>query len=229
MNLGLSTGPLVHTIFWLLLYVLKSRLLVFLRLMFCTNGSRIQRLSTIFNIFALKLKVRIFHPNLKICFIVFFTIVWFVAHIVSNHYYLSYIMIRCNTMVDIHRPSDSGSRDPDTGAFIQCVDGRDPMIHKLWCHRTDRLCCEVHPTAHIETPAGTTEFFFTEYLSANRRINRIIGEISINNSIQFIRLLEIWGSGLSCISNYRASEATRGWCSTGSTNYTGIWGKSFTN
>ena len=58
-------------------------------------------------------------------------------------------------MGDIRQHSDSGSRALDTGAFIQCVNDRDPMIHELWCHRIDRLCREVHLSARIDIPAGT--------------------------------------------------------------------------
>ena len=43
----------------------------------CTNRSRVQRWLTPFNIFALKLKVVMFHPNFRIIFIVFSTIVFF--------------------------------------------------------------------------------------------------------------------------------------------------------
>ena len=131
-------------------------------------------------------------------------------------------------MGDIWRPSDSGSRYPYPGAFIHCVGNREPMIHKLWCHGIDTLCCKVHHAARIEIPAVTNVEFFTKNLSANGRRNRIIGELSINGIIQFIRLSEIWGSGLPYIANYRAPEITGGWSSTGSTNYTGILSRSYT-
>ena len=85
------------------------------------------------------------------------------------------------------------------------------MIHELWCHRIDGIYPKVHPTARIDIPSGTIEEFITKYLSDNRCRNWIIGEISINGSIQFIRLPEIWVSGLPFIENPRAPEATRGW------------------
>ena len=40
-------------------------------------------------------------------------------------------------MVDIRKPSYYGSGDPDTITLIQFADGREPMIHKLWCHGID--------------------------------------------------------------------------------------------
>ena len=46
---------------------------------------------------------------------------------------------------------------------------------------------------------------------------------SINDIVQFIGLSENWGSELPYIANSRAPETTRGWGSTGSTDYTG-WG-----
>ena len=100
------------------------------------------------------------------------------------------------------------------------------MIHKLWIHRIDRLCHEVPPTSRIDIPAWTIGEFFTEYLSDKGWLNLIIGEIYINGSIKFIRLPEIWVSGLPFIENPRAPEATRGWWITGSTIITESWGRS---
>ena len=126
-------------------------------------------------------------------------------------------------MGDIQRTSDYGIGDPDPGTFIQCVDGRYPVVHKLWCHSIYGICREVHPTVLIEIPDGTIGLFVSEYLSENRRRNRIIGELSINGRVQFIGLSEIWGSVLLHISNPRDPEATSGWCNTGSINSTGGW------
>ena len=64
-------------------------------------------------------------------------------------------MILRNPIGGIWRPSDYGSRAEDPGAFIQYVDGREPVIHELWCHGVGRICHEVHPTARIEIPSGT--------------------------------------------------------------------------
>ena len=77
-------------------------------------------------------------------------------------------------MGDIWRPYDYGGGDPDPGAFIQCVDGREPMIHELWCHGIDGLCRKVHPTLRIEIPSRNIGEFVTKYLSDNRQRNRII-------------------------------------------------------
>ena len=124
-------------------------------------------------------------------------------------------------MGDIRKPYDSSSGDPETGAFIQCVNGIESMINKLWCNGIDRLCREVHPKVRIEILAGTIRELVTEYLSANGLRNRIIGELYINECIQFIRISKIWGNGLPYIANNRSLEATRGWVSTGYTNSIG--------
>ena len=70
-------------------------------------------------------------------------------------------------MGDTRRPFDYGSRDPDPGTFIQCVDGRETMIQELWCPRIDGICHEVHPTACIDIPTVTIRELVTKYLSAN--------------------------------------------------------------
>ena len=103
------------------------------------------------------------------------------------------------------------------------------MIHKLWCHVIYGICHEVHPTARIDIPDVTIGEFFSGILSSNGRHNRIIGELSIIGSVQFIGLSEIWGIGLPYIANPRAPEATRGWSSTLSANSTGCWGGSLIN
>ena len=48
-------------------------------------------------------------------------------------------MIYRAKMDDIRQPSDSGRGDPYPSAFIQYVDGRYPMIKKLWYHGIDGL------------------------------------------------------------------------------------------
>ena len=81
---------------------------------------------------------------------------------------------------------------PETGAFIQCINGREPQIHVLWCHGIDRICHKVLPYQRIEIPDGTVGEFVTDYISKNGRRNQIIGELSINGSVKLIRISEIW-------------------------------------
>ena len=87
------------------------------------------------------------------------------------------------------------ARVPETGAFIQWVNGREPQIHKLWCWEIYRIFRKVHPTARVDIPDENVREFFTKYLRKNGRRNHIIGEFLINGSVRFIGLSEIWGSG----------------------------------
>ena len=100
-------------------------------------------------------------------------------------------MIRHPRMGNIHRPSNYGGRGPETGAFIQCINGLDPQIHKLLCWDINRICLEVHPTACVMIPTGINREFVTEYLSENGWRYQIIGEFSINRSVQFIEISEV--------------------------------------
>ena len=143
---GLTPGLLVHTLFALCLYMMKISLLVFLHLTF----SHQQELSpTHFNTFALKLKFGIYSPNFKISFTVFFTLVLFCAHSIFNIWALSYSITRHAQMGEIWQPSDYGRGPPDPSAFIHFVNSREPMSHKLWCHRIDRIWYKVYPAVHI--------------------------------------------------------------------------------
>ena len=94
-------------------------------------------------------------------------------------------------MGNICRTSKYGSRVSETGAFIQCVNGREPQIHELWCHGIYGIFCKVHPYARIEILDGTVGEFSTDYISENGRRNKVIGKISINGSVQFIGLSQI--------------------------------------
>ena len=161
--------------------------------------NRIQRWSTLLNIFTLILKFGIFHPNIKISFIVFFTVVWFVACSVSNRWSLSCRMILHTPMGAIQKPSDSGSRAPYPGAFILCVDGRDPMIHELWCHRIYGLCCEVRPTARTDTNIMVLTS------SAIRSLEIFLSTAAFNSS-EFLKFGEVVCHMLPIIGLQRLSE-----------------------
>ena len=67
---------------------------------------------------------------------------------------------------------------------------------------------------------------------------KIIGELSINRSVQFICIYDIWGSGFPFIPKPRATYCFNWWGITGDTisngnpgssAVTGIWGESFDN
>ena len=101
----------------------------------------------------------------------------------------------------IHRPSKSGSGVSDTGAFIQCVNGREPQNHEFLCWDIDEMFHEVHLIAHVEILAGTFREFLTYYLSENGRRHQIIGGLIINGSVQFIGLSQIRGSRFPYMAN----------------------------
>ena len=131
-------------------------------------------------------------------------------------------------MVTISRPSDYGSRITETTAFIQCLNGQELQINKLWCHDLDGIWREVHPTAHAEILAGTVREFVNDYLAENGRQIMIIGELSINRSVHFLGFSDqAWVIGLPYIVNLWAQVEAIGW---GSSNYPNkIWGGRINN
>ena len=94
--------------------------------------------------------------------------------------------IQCAPMESIRRPSDSGTRSTDATAFFQCFDGQEPQINEMWCLGLERIIREVHPTARVEVPSGTVRDFVTNYLAENVRRIQIIGQLSVNESVQFL-------------------------------------------
>ena len=114
-------------------------------------------------------------------------------------------------MGDIWRPSDSGIGDPYPCIFIQCVNGRERMAHKLWSHGLYGLVRNVYPTGRVEIPTGTVREFITEYLTPDGWKNKIIGQRSVNGSIKFNGVPEIWGIILPYIANNSLPDAIRGW------------------
>ena len=55
-------------------------------------------------------------------------------------------------MGDIRRPSHYVSGDSDPIIFIQCVNGRYPMAHKLCSHGLDGIGRDVRPTSQVDIP-----------------------------------------------------------------------------
>ena len=70
-------------------------------------------------------------------------------------------------MGSIRKPSNPGSGSTEDTAFIQCVDGKEPHIHELWCLSLDKITREVHPTAQVEDIYGTAGEFVTDYFAKN--------------------------------------------------------------
>ena len=172
-KLGLTPDSLIRTLFAIFLFWWaccwcfgvwnvcadrsQSQRWYFCAWCFCTNRSQVQRWSTLWIILVLKFFIS--PPNFNISFIV---IVWICAHSVSNHCRFSKNMIRRDTMSNIHKPSNYVIGGPDTGNFIQCINGWDPQIHELWFWNINGICCEVHLTACVEIPSGTAIKFVTD-------------------------------------------------------------------
>ena len=96
----------------------------------------------------------------------------------------------------IWRTYNYGSRSPDTAVLIQCVKGREPVAHELWCHGLAGLCRKFHLTARVYITTGNVVEFIAKYMTADRWRNRIIVHASFNGSVQFLDLPEVWGSSL---------------------------------
>ena len=58
----------------------------------------------------------------------------------------------------IRRRYGSGSGDEDGPEFIQCADGREPHIHKVWNFGEDGVTCEVHPTGQFDRVSSTGSY-----------------------------------------------------------------------
>ena len=83
-------------------------------------------------------------------------------------------------MGNIYRPFYSGSGGNDATSFIQCINGREPRIHELWCLGFDGISWKVHPTARVDVTDGTMGEFVTDYPAENGRRINIIGQIFVN-------------------------------------------------
>ena len=129
-------------------------------------------------------------------------------------------------MGTIRRPSDSGSRGTNDTDFIQCVDGREQQIHKLWCLSLDGISHRVHPIAHVKVTYGTVVEFLTNHFAEYGCRIKIIWKISVNDSIQFLDLSnQSQGCGLPFIYNLLDRVKATRW---GSGKYSNQdWGGSF--
>ena len=112
----------------------------------------------------------------------------------------------------IRWPSYFASGGTEGVEFIQCVDGQEPQIHKMWCLSSDSITPEVHPTARISVGAETVGQFSTQYFSENRRRIPVIVQISINRGVQILgNPADAWGCGLLFIDNVQAPTVPHGW------------------
>ena len=128
-------------------------------------------------------------------------------------------------MGSIRHPSNPGSGSTEDTDLIQCVDGWDPHIHKVWGLVLYGIIRKVHPTAQLEVTSGTVGEFVTNYLSKNGHIIQIIRQLYVNDSIQFLGVPDQGEvSGLSFIFNIQARAKAIGWVS--GNYYNQEWGES---
>ena len=130
-------------------------------------------------------------------------------------------------MGSIRRPSGYGSGGTKDIKFIQYVDGRETQIHELWCLVLENITRKVYLAEQVEVGSETMGEFRTNYLTKNGRRILIIGNFSINGSVQFLgipnfsgevdcRLLKncnlplIPNSGYTVIPPIRTGELSRG-------------------
>ena len=73
------------------------------------------------------------------------------------------------------------------------------QIHELWCLGLDNITSKVHPTYQLDVGDGTMEEFMTNYLAENGRIILIIGQPSINRSVQFLGITNFSGEVDCCL------------------------------
>ena len=92
-------------------------------------------------------------------------------------------------MGTIHRTLDSSSGATEATAFIQCINGREPQINEWWCMGLEMIWREVHPTDHVDVPDVTVGEFVTDYLAKSGHQILIIGQLSVNDSVQFLGFL----------------------------------------
>ena len=85
-------------------------------------------------------------------------------------------------------------------------------MHKIGSLGSDGVTREFHPTAQVDVGVGTVGQFFTDYLAENSRIIPILGQISINRSVQVLGLPDFnRTSGPMFIENLQVPYDNTGW------------------
>ena len=178
-----------------------------------TNRIWVQRWLTHRNILAPK--VLIFPLSFKIIFVAVVLFWPCPAH--SSGCSFSKKMTRHRPVGTIHGNSDSGSRGTKGPVFIRCVDSQDPQIYEIWCLSSDGVTRESHHTSQVDVGAETVGQFSSYFLSENGRIIPILGQSSINGSVELLSI-PIFFSGPMFTENLLAPYDTTGWGDSGNTN-----------
>ena len=69
-------------------------------------------------------------------------------------------------------------------------------MHEFWCLRSDGITREVQPTAQVDVGAGVVGHFLPNYLTENGCRIPIIGQISINGSVEYLGIPEFHRTGV---------------------------------
>ena len=94
--------------------------------------------------------------------------------------------------------------DEDELDFIQCVDGRETHIHKVWNFGEDGVTCDIHLTARADVGTGLVGEFATNYLTPSWRRIPIFRLKYINGSVHWLALARrknVQGQNLICSSH----------------------------
>ena len=68
-------------------------------------------------------------------------------------------------------------------------------MHEVWDFSSDGIMCEVHPTARVDVGAGVVGEFSSDYHTESGRRVPIIGQISINGSVEHLGIPDFHRTG----------------------------------
>ena len=139
-------------------------------------------------------------------------------------------MTRCILVAPIYQPPGSGVRGTKGPGFVRFIYGWHIHMHEIWCLSSNGITREVHPTAQVDVGAGVVGQFLYDYLALNGHIIPIIGQISINGSVELLGIPNFF-SGPMFTENLLASHDTTGWVYGGTHiyNWTVLLGEDYSN
>ena len=92
-------------------------------------------------------------------------------------------------------------------------------MHEIWCFGYSVITHEVHPTAQVYVGAGFVGKFLSNYPDENRRRIPILGQISINGSVELLGIPNLLRTiGPMYTENILAPHDTKGWGDSSTSN-----------
>ena len=111
----------------------------------------------------------------------------------------------------IRWPSNPSSRSTKDTSFIQCVDGQEPQIHGFW-YLGLTTSTALFILQRKQGSSLSVGELVTNYLAGNGHIIQIIGQLSVNASVQFFgSAAQAWEFRLPFICNFQAPVEATGW------------------